>query len=136
MNYNTFRKFFSQVMYMWNMCVLPPTVQKLCFQNESQRSRWKCLEMAEGSCHKEYTREKINLYLLRFKSYNYGYNFRNVDQRSLSQGQNVCNWQKGLIKRNTHVIYKSPTSYGSKVIINIILLNWSLKVKIKMSFFL
>ena len=38
--------------------------------------------------------------------------FRYVGQTS--QGQKFWNEQKGLIIKNVHVKYKSPTSYGSK----------------------
>ena len=41
--------------------------------------------------------------------------FRHVGQRSKSLGQNFGHQCKGLITRNAHVKYKSPTSIGSKV---------------------
>ena len=47
--------------------------------------------------------------------------FSKVDQssRSRSQGKKLWSNVKGLVIRNTHVKYESPTSYGLKVMANV-----------------
>ena len=39
--------------------------------------------------------------------------------RSRSQGQKLWYHAKGLVLKNTHVKYESPTSYGLKVMTNV-----------------
>ena len=48
---------------------------------------------------------------------------------SRSQGQKLWYHVKGLDKRNTHVIYESPTSYGISVMANVKVFQKDVKVQ-------
>ena len=107
--------------HMPNMKALPLSTNELWpmlkfFKSRSKVTvKVKCskfMDPSERPCHKEYTCQIWKPYLLAQTSYDQCWSFSKVGQRSLSRSnvQNLWNHQKGLVIRNTHAKYESPTS--------------------------
>ena len=105
--------------HIWKPYLLAQTSYDQCWKFFKSRSKVtvkvKCskfMEPSERPCHEEYTCHIWKPYLLAQTSYDQCWSFPKVGQRSRSRSnvQNLWNHQKGLVIRNTHAKYESPTS--------------------------